>query len=180
MKQYILRLNAKLHKIDLERLYEKPIDAALRRAKMGTFEYSSIKMMENREVDFCSVQITSFVESISAETILKIVQDIAMPKGSRLYGEGEDVPCGTMEGYAIYIDSTNLPDEVYKTCKVNTVASSLAERMKGCGTFYSYWEGPAYTALYFYGTSFEKMKQAAQPFVDQYPLCQQCKILQIA
>ncbi len=179
MKYYTLQLNAKLHAIDLEILYDKPIKAALEKAKMGWVNCVGIKRMKSREVEFCNVEIV-LDNDVPVESLIKIVEDIGVPKGSLLHSEEEDVPCGTLEGYAIYINSISLPNEVYKTCKVNVVADRLSKLMKGCGAFYSYWEGSEDTALYFYGTSFARMKQEAQPFVDQYPLCQQCKIIQIA
>lgn len=45
---------------------------------------------------------------------------------------------------------------------------------------YSYWEGPIYTALYFYGISFAEMKKKIEPFIATYPLCQKSRIEQIA
>jgi len=52
--------------------------------------------------------------------------------------------------------------------------------LEGIGRMYSYWEGSTYTALYFYGLSFSKMKESVETFIAQYPLCQKCRIEQIA
>ena len=56
----------------------------------------------------------------------------------------------------------------------------LANLLNRIGSMYSYWEGNTYTALYFYGSSFAEMKKRIEPFISTYPLCQKCRIEQIA
>lgn len=72
------------------------------------------------------------------------------------------------------------PKEVYKTCDINYVIEQMEHCMEGIGMLYSWWEGPKDTALYFYGSSYEEMKQSIEGFIEEYPLCQKCRIKQIA
>ncbi len=57
----------------------------------------------------------------------------------------------------------------------NGEIEQMESAMKGIGRLYSWWEGAEYTGLYFYGTSFEDMKQKIQPFISNYPLCQKSR-----
>ena len=81
---------------------------------------------------------------------------------------------------AYYSNGQDLSKEVYETCDINYVIEQMEKAMDGIGEMYSYWEGPKYTVLYFYGTSFLEMENRIEPFVATYPLCQKSKIEQIA
>jgi len=60
------------------------------------------------------------------------------------------------------------------------VFEQIVERIEGHGEICSWWQGPTETALYMYGESFEKMRDAIAEFVASYPLCQNARIVQIA
>ena len=51
---------------------------------------------------------------------------------------------------------------------------------EGEGEVMSHWQGPRETALYLYGGSFANLKARLTPFLDAYPLCQKCRVVQIA
>lgn len=85
-----------------------------------------------------------------------------------------------MEGLAVYLNGTDLPSEVYASCDVNDLIKMLEKSLEHMGRFYSYWEGNRETALYFYGISFEEMKQKISGITDKYPLCEKCKIIRIS
>ena len=87
---------------------------------------------------------------------------------------------GQQEGLALYLNGTDLPDEVYQNCDANVMIDHLVRLMDGIGSYYSHWVGPTETALYFYGTSYEGMLAAIRDFLDEYPLCQRCQVVQIA
>jgi hypothetical protein len=44
----------------------------------------------------------------------------------------------------------------------------------------SVWDGPTETALYAYGASFKEMSERLAGFAATYPLCERCRIVQIA
>lgn len=105
---------------------------------------------------------------------------MGIPKGSVLQGIQPEIEVGTLEGLAYYSNGSDLPEDVYKTCDINYVIEQMELAMEEIGRMYSYWEGPAYTALYFYGSSFVEMKKRIEPFIAAYPLCKKSRIEQIA
>lgn len=117
--------------------------------------------------------------------IAEIFQSLLAPKGSSLliYETDKEEPTkieiGTMEGLSLTLNGTELPKEVYETSDINVVLEECEKRLATIGRFYSYEENTN-MMLYFYGKSFNEMKQAILPFVETYPLCQKSVIEQIA
>jgi hypothetical protein len=81
---------------------------------------------------------------------------------------------------AVYLNGTDLPREVYETSDVNVVVEELTRLLGNEGKLHSYWKGPEQTALYLYGSSFERMRTATAAFVASYPLCQRARVVRIA
>ena len=89
------------------------------------------------------------------------LQSAGAPKGSCLvYGEGTERPLGNLEGLAVYLNGTDLPDETYRECDINFVYSEFNRLLEGQGAVHSHWQGPTETALYVYGTSYDAMHAA--------------------
>jgi hypothetical protein len=97
-----------------------------------------------------------------------------------LEAQGEELPFGINEGLAVYLNGTDLPDEVYAECDSNFVYSEFNRLLGPAGKVHSHWQGPTETALYMYGPSFEAMKSRLANFLDSYPLCQRARVVQIA
>ena len=180
-----LNLNARLqpmHRGDLE----DALDELLDKSDIGFVDGGGTLMFPSGEVKSCDIDLD--LNDSSEETIAKlekIIEHIGVPKGSKLlWTVGADQtmerPVGRLEGMALYLNGTDLPDEVYESCDINYVAEQLESRMDGIGRLYSWWEGPQNTALYFYGQSYEKMSAAIQDFTQEYPLCQKCVVERIA
>ena len=132
-------------------------------------------------MDYCEIEL--FLNESKEDTVtwLKdLLNRMGIPKKSSLNGEGVTIEVGTLEGLAYYSNGQDLSKAVYETCDINYVIEQMEAAMDGIGRMYSYWEGPKYTGLYFYGTSFLEMKKRIEPFIEKYPLCQKCKIQQIA
>jgi hypothetical protein len=55
---------------------------------------------------------------------------------------------GITEGLAVYLNGTDLPDEVYVGGDVNELIAALLECLGAEGDMQSWWEGPRETALY--------------------------------
>lgn len=72
---------------------------------------------------------------------------------------------------AIYMNGTDLAEEIYKNYDINYAIEQLEQAIEGIGRMYSYRELSEFTALYFYGTSFSAMKEKMNPFVSSYLLC---------
>ena len=180
-----LNLNARfqpMHRHDLE----DALDELLSKVGIGFVDGGGTAMLPSGEVKSCDVEL--IVNDGSGETIAeleKIIDALGVPKGSKLLWTASDDekierPVGRLEGMALYLNGTELPQEVYESSDINYAIEQLESRMDGIGHLYSWWEGPENTALYFYGQSYEKMSAAIQDFIAEYPLCQKCVVERIA
>ena len=176
-----LQINARLQPFDRGDIYEDPITEALEACGCGTTSGGGTMMQKNGEVAFCDVQIDlNDNTKESMDKLFRVLEDIRLPKGSFLKSENLDQPVGTLEGLALYLNGTELPEDVYKSCDINYVVEKTNELLRGIGMMYSHWQGPQDSALYFYGNSFIEMKERIEPFLSEYPLCQNCRVEKIA
>jgi len=181
MHYVTLQLNAKLQPLDRGDIYEDPIIEALEACGCGVVDGGGTGLQESGEVDFCDVAISLNSNSKeNLECLLRIIDELAVPKGSFIKDENLEIPVGTLEGLALYVNGTDLPNEVYESCDINYVADKINELLGQSGKLYSHWQGPQDTALYFYGTSFAEMNEKMAGFLQEYPLCQKCRVEQIA
>lgn len=180
----IARLNARVQPIDRGEYYEDPLDELLKRLNLGEVTGGGTQLAdEPAGIEFCDVEIR--VTEANQETVGSIVEQLetlGVPRGSRLIVErdGSELPMGTQEGLGLFLNGTDLPDQVYAESDVNHVISECDRLMASGGNFRGYWEGSSETALYFYGESFAEMKAAIVPFVSNYALCQKARFEQIA
>lgn len=175
-----LNLNAKfqpMHRADLE----DALQDVLEKLELGTVDGGGTMMLPSGEIQFCDIEI--MLKDGSQESISKlceIVEHFGVPKGSRLLFDGNELAVGRLEGLGLYLKGSGLPEEVYKNCDINYVIEKMNELMADAGCMYSFWEGPNETALYFYGVGFEVMKERVKEFLNEYPLCSGCRVVQIA
>ena len=108
-------------------------------------------------------------------------EELGAPKGSKVY-VGDTSPCGfgRAEGLGIYLNGTDLPDETYAKCDSNFVRSELHRLVEGEGRVMSFWQGNRETAFYLYGNSCAEMQCRIAGFIASYPLCEKCRVVQIA
>lgn len=163
--------------------FEDLLDEYLRKYGIGEITGGGTLQSQNGEIEYCDIEIE--VNNSGEETVKIIInrlEQLGAPKGSKLKIEAEDreLPFGVSEGMAVYLNGTDLPDAVYKECDSNVVFSEFDRLLSGVGRVLSYWQGPAETAFYLYGSSFADMKEKIAEFVASYPLCQKCRIEQIA
>ena len=124
----------------------------------------------------------SQVTTLGAPRIRSGVDEAAAKPPRRLIIEstGKQIPFGVTEGLAVYLNGTDLEDEVYRTSDVNFVIDEFDRLLKGKGAFRGYWEGGRETALFCYGASYLEMKAALAPFLAEHPLCEKARVEQIA
>lgn len=175
-----LKLNARfqpVHRFELE----DALQEILEKNKMGTVTGGGTAQNPDGEVAYCdiNIQLKNNKES-TVNLLVDLLNNIGIAKGSVLQGLEKEIEVGSLEGLAYYSNGRDLPEEVYKTCDINYVIEQMELAMEGIGQMYSYWEGPDYTVLYFYGNSFAEMKQKIEPFIAEYPLCRKSRIEQIA
>ena len=175
-----LKLNARFqpkHRFELE----DALQEILEKKQLGEVTGGGTAQNPDGEIAYCDMEIHLNNDDLdSVRWLADLLNRIGIPKGSLLQGVKPEIEVGTLEGLAYYSNGVDLPDEIYQTCDINYVIEQMEQAMEGIGRMYSYWEGNTYTALYFYGTSFAEMKEKIGPFVAAYPLCQKCRIEQIA
>jgi hypothetical protein len=178
----VARLNDRAQPMDRGELYEDPLDDVLRKHRAGSVTGGGTQLTEDSEIEFCEIEIE--VREPATDTIALIkhtLEDLGAPKGSTLRLESLDevLSFGVNEGLAVYLNGTDLPDEVYAECDSNFVYSEFNRLLGADGKVHSHWQGPTETALYMYGPSFETMKHRLASFLSSYPLCQRARVVQI-
>lgn len=177
--QLVLHLNARFqpkHRFELE----DALQEIFQKNQAGEITGGGTSLMKNGEIASCDIEIDFSDSQKSLEWLVNLLNTIGIPKGSVLQGTEAPIPVGTLEGLAIYLNGTDLVGEIYNTCDINYVIEQLEQAIEGIGHMYSYRELNEFTALYFYGTSFLEMRKKMNSFVLSYPLCQKCRIEQIA
>jgi hypothetical protein len=179
----IARLNDRTLPMDRGDLYEDPLDAVLRSQGWGGVTGGGSQLAASGEIEYCEVELS--LEAVSAPVLDGIIAELqrrGAPKGSSLRGTALDAEraFGVTEGLAVYLNGTDLPDATYRDSDVNFVFDEFNRLLVGQGKIHSYWQGPTETALYVYGTSFERMRDALQPFLASYPLCERARVVQVA
>jgi hypothetical protein len=141
------------------------------------------QMAGNGEITECDIEIEIDEPSENAfEVISRALGTILAPKGSSLYVPSlhRRLKFGSHEGLALYLNGTELPDHVYRDYDSNYVYEECTRLLEGLGVVSSHWQGPTETAIYMYGWDFAAMQARLAPFLRTYPLCQQCRVTQIA
>ncbi|QBH98143.1 hypothetical protein EKN56_18180 [Limnobaculum zhutongyuii] len=180
-KEFItITLNAKLqpmHRADLD----DALSIVLDKQNIGDICGGGSLLEDNGEIQECNIEIEAIDSSEQAiEHILSFLKNTLSPKGSRLRIGDKVIPFGEHEGLGLYLNGTDLPDEVYQNCDINEAWAEIEKLLGDEGSIHSYYQGNTETALYIYGNQFEVMYQLIKPYLDSYPLCQQCRVVKIA
>jgi hypothetical protein len=175
----ILHLNARLQPRDRFRL-EDVLQNIFKKFDTGEVIGGGTSLMENGEIQSCDIEIDINQDKMDIDLLKKFLDQLGIPKGSSIQGIEPTIDVGTLEGLALYLNGTDLPKEVYENCDVNFVIEQLNKTIASIGSMYSFRELDEFTALYFYGTSYNIMKKKMETFISTYPLCRKCHIEQIA
>ena len=181
----VATLNDKVLPIDRGEIYEDPLDEFIQANGIGEVTGGGTMQFESGELEYCDVEIQLNSDEIDENQIKKIIEkleELGAPKGSKLTIEKTEqkIEFGKKEGLGIYLDGINLSDEVYKSSDSEALAVEI-RRLAGIeDNTLRYWQGNTETALYFYGDSFEHIKNSINDFVSSNPECENCRIEQIA
>lgn len=179
----VATLNARIQPIHRGEFFEDPLDEELKRGSLGEVSGGGTMQTKSGEIEYCDIEIeVTHSGDGAAARIVEVLERLGAPKGSKLTVEADQtqIPFGVAEGLAVYLNGTDLPDNVYKECDSNFVYSEFDRLLGAEGRVLSFWQGPTETAFYLYGKSFATMKEKIAAFVASYPLCQNCRIEQIA
>jgi hypothetical protein len=162
--------------------FEDPLYDLLEQQKIGALSGGGTQLAEEPYgIAYCDICIDlADASQATLDVVIGELNRLGAPKGSKLILDKREIPFGVHEGLALFLNGMDLPDEVYASSDINHVIEECERLMAVDGKMLSFWEGSRETALYFYGPSFAKMKAAIEPFLASYPLCQRCRIEQIA
>jgi len=177
------QLNGRLQPIHRDASFGHPLEEALSARGIGELDGGGTQQMPTGEVEYCDV-VALIREPIAtnAAAAAAFLAGLGAPAGShyRVDGSDDKVPFGVTQGLALYLNGTDLPAETYATADVNELIERLIEALADHGALKSHWRGPAETALYFYGKTFDAMAAAIAPVIASHPLAQQGRVEQIA
>jgi hypothetical protein len=179
----IARLNARAQPLDRAEVFEDPLDEILQAAGTGQVTGGGTMLGTDGEIEFCDLEITvPDATDATLDAIREALEGLGAPKGSRLIWKdgANELEFGTLEGLAVYLNGTDLPDAVYEQSDVNVVYDEFGKLVGSEGRVVSHWQGPRETALYLYGRSAEMMLSRIRPFLENYPLCDKARIVEIA
>ncbi|HBT95593.1 MAG TPA: hypothetical protein DEB24_05685 [Coriobacteriia bacterium] len=181
-RECVLHIKARLAPFDRGDLYEDPLEDKLSELGLGLIQGAGTAVTKDGEPESCDIEIELKNDNAGSIDLLRnLISSLSLPKGSALLGPGQNhLDLGSLEGLALYLNGTDLADGVYRDYDANDVNASAAELLGSIGKRYSSWNGPSETALYFYGESYSKMLVALKPLIDNHPLCQRCRVEQIA
>lgn len=183
----LITLNDKIKPIDRAAYYEDPLNEFLHLNNIGEVTGGGTMQEVSGEIEFVDieVQVNKGVDrKIAAMQILGYFKAnaIPVPKNSTIMIERTDetILFGDKEGLAIYLDGQHLDEEVYNTCDSNFVVSEIKRLIGDTTSVVRFWEFPEKTGLYFYGDSFKLMRSQIDSFINEYPLCKNAEVKQIA
>jgi hypothetical protein len=178
------RVNARIMPLDRGERYEDPLGEALAENGLGEVTGSGTMLSDEGEIAYCGIDLDLCDLSQAVSFVCTFLTQRGAPKGSQLEyelnGEAVEVPFGMAEGLAIYLNGTDLPDEVYRECDVNEVYAEINRRLGDRGSIQGHWPGPTETALYLYGPSADEMAALIADYLAEYPLCHRARVVKIA
>ena len=177
----VVTLNARLRPLDRGEIYEDPLDEFLQVTELGQVVGGGTRLGEGGEPRQADLEIELADDSDTAvRRILAVLEELGAPKGSQARrGDTEPVAFGATEGVGLYLNGTDLPDEVYRDSDVNVLLADLDEAIGDAGRMQSYWEGPKETAVYYYGLSGSLIRERMAPVLARTPLCQDCRLVDL-
>lgn len=181
----VATINDKIMPLDRGVVYENPLDDFLQTNRIGKVTGGGTMQLKTGELEYCDVEIRLNADEIDKSQIKAIIhklEEFGAPKGSILTIEKteEKIEFGKKEGLGIYLDGINLSDEVYKNSNSEALANEIKKFAKNEDNILRHWQGNAETGLYFYGDSFERIKNSITDFISFHPECENCRIEQIA
>lgn len=175
------QLNDRAQPMHRGEIYEDPLHEFLSERDLGEVTGGGTQFGEKREIAYCDIEVE--LKTVTAEILGLIaskLESLGAPIGSKLIHDEGELQFGLNEGLGVYLNGSDLDSEVYRASDVNHVYEEFNRLLGDEGAIHSYWQGPTETALYMYGSSFLRMKDALAGFMATYPLCQMARCEKIA
>jgi hypothetical protein len=178
------KLNTRISPTDRGGRYEDPLAEALAANGYAQITGGGTGLHPSGEPEYCGIDLDVFDVANGVPFICEFLATRGAPRGSVLSydesGKRVEVPFGFLEGVAIYMNGTDLPDDVYQKHDINEVYDEINRLLGECGDIAGYWEGPTETALYLYGYSVEEIHRLIADYMASHPLCQRARFETIA
>jgi hypothetical protein len=178
----IARIPEHIEPMDRGARYEDPLQDALAIRDLGMVTGGGSQLTPAAEIGYVDVELALVDLDEALDIAKRILEEAGAPVGSQLLFEedGADVerPFGVQEGLALYLDGTSLPDEVYQQTDMDALMQRLAVAVDSVGgELRSAWNGPTETGLYHYGPSADAMLEVLQHVFDDFPICQNARLV---
>ena len=173
-----LKLNAKLQPIHRGE-FEDMVETVLKKNDAGEITGGGTFLLPTREIACCDIEFSIYEDKLD-QFIHFLKQIDLIPKGSSIQYNDNEIEIGIAQGLGLYLNGTELPIEVYQNNDINELIEKLDNALENVGVKLSHWEGPNETALYYYGKNYLEMKDKILTITQNHPLCEKCRIDQIA
>jgi hypothetical protein len=172
-------LNARLRPLDRGDRYEDPLMEVLEERAPGSEVTGGGTLMgSDGEPQNCDIDLELEGDPASGlALVIGTLESLGAPKGSTARMGDDEVCFGRTEGLGLYLNGTDLPDEVYATSDINELIERLHECLGEEGGMQSYWEGPTETALYLYGPSGARMRELIADLLATHPLAARSRLV---
>ncbi len=172
-------LNIRILPLSRGDLFEDPLQEAFDENGLGEVTGAGTMQEKSGEISYCGLDLDLYDIERGVPFVCDFLAQRGAPQGSKLQfeidGEQREIPFGTLEGLAIYMNGTDLPDEVYQNSDINFVYDEINRLLGDHGAIQGHWQGPTETALYLYGPSVAEMKTLIAKLMEEYPLCQRAR-----
>jgi hypothetical protein len=177
----LVQLNVQLLPAERVEIFEGPLAAAL--GDRGAIHGGGTLQGDTGEIKYCDIELTvPTADDALIDFLVTTLEALGAPKKSMITVPRRQLErtFGKAEGLAVYLDGVGLPAETYQECDPNVVYEEFTRLLGSDGRILSYWQTATETAFYLFGGSFAVMKDRLAPFLATYPLCANCRVVQLA
>ena len=173
----IARLYEHIEPLDRGSRYEDPLDAVLRTAGAGKVTGGGSQLGQFGEIEFVDVEMRVASLDDALPLVVESLERSGAPVESELIGEaGVLRRFGTQQSLAVYLDGMTLPAQVYAELDFSEVVRAMG-KAAGEGSYRTFWQGPAETAVFFFGVDAEQMFARVEPLLRALPIGQNARMV---
>jgi hypothetical protein len=178
-------LNARIKPLARGERFEDPLSDALEQNPVAEVTGGGTMQAGDGEIEYCGIDLDLHDVARAVPFVCEQLTRLGAPRGSKLQytaadGHDVEVPFGSHEGLAIYLNGTDLPAEVYEQSDFGAICEEIARLLGNRGEVFETWHGPTETAIYLYGPSVEEMRLRIADYLAVTPLCQRSRVVVIA
>lgn len=126
----------------------------------------------------CDVELGVDDVGSTLPALISLLQQFALPRGSHLSVDGDTVATfGRTDGVGLYLNGTDLPDDVYAVNDVNVLIDNLVVATGDAVINMAFWHGHRETAIYLYGASADLIVERLAPVIHSEPLAEASRVV---